>query len=484
MSKRMIVDILMVVLLPFLMAYSLISETLHEFGGLAMLALFTTHHVLNRAWFKTLRRGPYSAVRTVNTVIDLLLLLDMVLMAVSGVLISKHALTFLGISGGTAIGRVLHMIGAYWGYVLMSVHLGFHGGVMGARMGILKQKRLCTALRFFFAAVSLYGIYAFVRRQFPAYMFLQQLFVFIDTSEPVILFLLDYLSIMILFATLAYYGMKALRLGQESRKKKQNGDKSGSRAVPQSTADAFAAAGKRGKRKKRLIILAAVLVIAVAAGLIWGVPYVRRHFVTVRIDRGQATAMAPAGLSGKTLAVYFTRVGNSDFEPDVDATSSASLMLDENGTLMGNAELIALMVQNAADADVCPIRVAPESRYPSSYGDTVSVAGDEKDGETVPVLDLSAGLPDLDDYERIVLIIPLWWWTVPKAVELWLGELDWTGREVCLVVTHGGSGAGSAPQDLAAMIPGGTVNENVLTVYDDDADEAADSVYAWLKSLR
>ena len=47
MNKRVIVDISMIVLMPLLMAYSLIGETFHEVAGTAMLALFIAHHVIS-----------------------------------------------------------------------------------------------------------------------------------------------------------------------------------------------------------------------------------------------------------------------------------------------------------------------------------------------------------------------------------------------------------------------------------------------------
>ena len=71
-----------------------------------------------------------------------------------------------------------------------------------------------------------------------------------------------------------------------------------------------------------------------------------------------------------------------------------------------------------------------------------------------------------------------------RSDRAFLEQTDFSGKEVCLIVTHGGSGAGDCPKDMLPMLKGGTINENVLTVYDDDADEASDQVYAWLKSLR
>ena len=51
---------------------------------------------------------------------------------------------------------------------------------------------------------DVYGIYAFIRREFPAYMFRQTMFAFFDFAEPLLFFLLDYLAIMVLFATLGH----------------------------------------------------------------------------------------------------------------------------------------------------------------------------------------------------------------------------------------------------------------------------------------
>ena len=47
-TKRMILDAAMLLLLPLLMAYSLIGEAFHEVAGTLMLALFLLHH-----WLKT-----------------------------------------------------------------------------------------------------------------------------------------------------------------------------------------------------------------------------------------------------------------------------------------------------------------------------------------------------------------------------------------------------------------------------------------------
>ena len=60
---RIGVDIGMVLLLPLLMAYSLVGEAAHEYLGIGMFLLFIVHHILNLAWWKHLLRGRYTPFR-------------------------------------------------------------------------------------------------------------------------------------------------------------------------------------------------------------------------------------------------------------------------------------------------------------------------------------------------------------------------------------------------------------------------------------
>ncbi len=89
----------------------------------------------------------------------------------------------------------------------------------------------------------------------------------------------------------------------------------------------------------------------------------------------------------------------------------------------------------------------------------------------------------MEKYDKVIFIYPIWWWTVPKPVETFVRSVDLTGKDVYLVITHGGSKAGDCPEDMQKMMNGGTLSSNVLTVYDDNVTKAADDVYDWLKSI-
>lgn len=60
------------------------------------------------------------------------------------------------------------------------------------------------------ALISLWGLYAFLRRELGTYLLLQTAFVFFDFEEPLPLFFLDCLAVMGLFAAAGYYGQKLL----------------------------------------------------------------------------------------------------------------------------------------------------------------------------------------------------------------------------------------------------------------------------------
>lgn len=96
------------------------------------------------------------------------------------------------------------MLCAYWGLVLMSVHLGMHISQMAARMK-LKNKAVVWALRIIFGVIGAVGVYEFISLKFPDYLFGKVQFAFIDTSASAVLTTLQYLSVMVLFAYVGYF---------------------------------------------------------------------------------------------------------------------------------------------------------------------------------------------------------------------------------------------------------------------------------------
>ena len=211
---KIIIDIGMTVCLLFLMPYSLLSETIHEWLGITMFVLFVIHHILNRKWMAAIFKGRYTPFRRVQTGLVLLMLGLMLGSMTSGILLSNHIFKMVRIAGISMQAAKVHMFCAYWGLVVMSLHLGLHWNMVVTMTGRLFEHP--SAVRAWVAraiacALAGYGIYACKKRWIVRYLFMKVHFVFYDYSEKVVFFILDYIAVMALFAFVAYYGGKLLR---------------------------------------------------------------------------------------------------------------------------------------------------------------------------------------------------------------------------------------------------------------------------------
>lgn len=74
-----------------------------------------------------------------------------------------------------------------------------------------KSHKVQIFLKILLGVICVYGIYAFIQRGFWKYVFYSQQFFFFDLERGYILFALDYLSILILIATISYYLGKFLQ---------------------------------------------------------------------------------------------------------------------------------------------------------------------------------------------------------------------------------------------------------------------------------
>lgn len=221
---KILVDVLMCIALLFLMTYNLIGDAFHEWAGAAMFLLFLLHHFLNRRWIAGAIRGKYTVYRTLQTILAALILITMLTSLFSGVVLSKYVFSFLGIETGRALSRTLHLVCAYWNLVLMPLHLGLHWNmILGMCRRFRKSSQISPVWIWSFrgigAIIAIYGFMAFLKRGIWDYLILENQFVFFDYSEPILLFLGDYLAIMGLFIFAGHYlAVLARKLGKARKK--------------------------------------------------------------------------------------------------------------------------------------------------------------------------------------------------------------------------------------------------------------------------
>jgi len=232
----------------------------------------------------------------------------------------------------------------------------------------------------------------------------------------------------------------------------------------------------QGKKFYYLTGLALVLMISG----IFVLPYIERWYHPVSINLQETIEGEKVDFSGNVVIVYFSRVGNTDFPEQVDAVSGASVMkekMKENGALLGNAQVLAFMIQNAIGGDIASIET--KEKYPASYNETTKIARDELANQSLPVLKHKP--LDLAQYDTIVLVYPLWWGTLPRPVATFMKAYDVEGKTIVPVVTHGGGGAGDSVKVLRGLAKGKVAEP--LSVYSSDIPLFRDNVTNYLKNL-
>ena len=204
-AKR-IVDFIMTLLLLFLMGYQFWGQLAHEWAGAIMFVCFILHHILNKNWYTSLRKGRYTSIRVIWIILNILLFVAMLGLMISGIMLSRHVFAFLSIKSGMSFARRLHMVSAYWGFLLMALHIGFHWVMLWNPIKVkIKNNGLLFLLKTAGWVFAVYGIYVFIKRNLIQYLLLKTEFVFMDFSESKISFYIDYLSMiamLILAATL------------------------------------------------------------------------------------------------------------------------------------------------------------------------------------------------------------------------------------------------------------------------------------------
>ncbi len=232
---RMPLDISMTILSIILMGgnYLFPADIVHEILGAGLFILWGVHISLNRRWYGAIFKGKYNPYRVMQTVINCSILLCVIFLMISGIILSSHLFAFLKIESGLGFARIAHLLASHWYYLFMSLHIGLHVGMIANK---IKQKREAEKnstgrqtevqpenessqqdnsaakhnkpgkiiFRIFVVLACAYGIYTFIIRGIWKYLILRQQFFFFDLECGYLLFVLDYISIIVLFAAISH----------------------------------------------------------------------------------------------------------------------------------------------------------------------------------------------------------------------------------------------------------------------------------------
>ena len=219
---RLPLDILMTILSVILMGGNMLfpDDRVHQICGISLIVIWVVHVVLNRRWYASFARankkiistnanerseygslfkGKYQPYRIMQIIVNLGVLLCALFLMISGLLLVWF-IPADWVGGALGFARITHLLASHWYYIFIAFHIGLHGAMLAGKMKIhgLVPRIICIL-------ISLYGIYAFIIRGVWKYMFGLQQFFFFDFNRGYVLFALDYISIIVLFGTVAYY---------------------------------------------------------------------------------------------------------------------------------------------------------------------------------------------------------------------------------------------------------------------------------------
>ena len=75
-------------------------------------------------------------------------------------------------------------------------------------------------------------------------------------------------------------------------------------------------------------------------------------------------------------------------------------------------------------------------------------------GKEVPV---SGKIDDFEKYDTVYIGFPIWYGQAPRVVHTFCKGYDWTGKDIHIFATSGGSGIGKTAEKLQPSVSGGNI---------------------------
>lgn len=183
-------------------------------------------------------------------------------------------------------------------------------------------------------------------------------------------------------------------------------------------------------------------------------------------------------LSGnKTLIVYFSRYGNTEYPDDVDATTSASIIAEGNERY-GTTEYVANLIQQTVGGDIHLIETV--TPYTTDFDELRDVNHEEMQQNSFPELKESS--LDISQYDTVFIGYPVWATEVPQAVLSFLNEYNLSGKTVIPFCTHDGYGAGSSYSTIREASHSAEIQDG-LAIEAKNVPAAQDTIAAWLENI-
>ena len=145
----------------------------------------------------------------------------------------------------------------------------------------------------------------------------------------------------------------------------------------------------------------------------------------------------------------------------------------------GVTRQVAQKLAAAAQADLYEIKPAvPYTQADLNWRDKSSRSSVEMKNPAIrpQLADTDA---KIEQYDRILLGYPIWWYMAPTIINTFLESYDFSGKSIILFATSGGSGFGKSIEELSPSCPNAVIREGRML----NGNPSEQELRQWVESL-
>lgn len=148
-----------------------------------------------------------------------------------------------------------------------------------------------------------------------------------------------------------------------------------------------------------------------------------------------------------------------------------------------HTKMIAERIKDKLECDI--LRILPKVPYSSNYQTVVDETEDNlKTRKTTEIKDIEI---NLDEYDKIILGTPVWWYTITPPIRTFLKTYDLSGKIVIPYATNAGW-LGSTFEEIKELCKGEVTNEMSIKFttnhYEDKLVTPNQEIENWINKIK
>lgn len=181
----------------------------------------------------------------------------------------------------------------------------------------------------------------------------------------------------------------------------------------------------------------------------------------------------------RILVVYFSQPEDVTLD-GVDGVSGASVLIKNNNRL-GSVQYVAKLIQQQTGGEL--FRIETVNAYPLQHEPLLRYAENEVKNNQRPRL--QAKIENIDDYDKVFIGYPIWWYKMPMPLYSFLEQHNFSGKTLIPFTVHGGSRFSDSLREIKRLQPQAHLITSGLAISRDDVSDnsTVTRVTDWLNKL-